>query len=489
MTISDQLKEKLRNLPDKPGCYLMRDQNGKIIYVGKARSLRKRVRSYFREASLKSATPKVRGMIKTVRDIDIIVVHNEAAAVLTEGKLIKAYRPRYNVSFKDDKRFLLLRANPRDPLPRFTLVRIRREDGAQYFGPYASAHAARATLDFVEKQFGIRKCTPRQPDAETYKHCINDVVRFCTAPCIGKISEDDYRSRFDEACAFLRGHRPKLLKELRARMNEASEALDFERAAGLRDTLFLLQKAVRQHARVAPTPQMRKEAAARGVAELQDALELPSPPAVIEAFDISNISGTYAVASMVCAVDGMPAKNRYRRFRIKTVKGIDDPAMMAEVVRRRVTALREEKAPFPDLILVDGGITQLRAARAVLEELDCPEIPTAGLAKRYEELHWADDGPPLRLDKDSEALRVLQRLGDEAHRFAITYHRTLRSRRIRESVLDDIPGIGPKRKQQLLNHFGSVRRMINAGPDGITAVPGIGPEFALTIWQALQGSE
>jgi excinuclease ABC subunit C len=491
MNLPDKLKTKLKELPDKPGCYLMRDQNGKIIYVGKARSLRKRVRSYFRDASLSSATPKVRGMVKSVKDIDIIVVHNEAAAVLTEGKLIKAYRPRYNVSFKDDKRFLLLRANPRDPLPRFTLVRLRREDGAHYFGPYASAHAARATLDFVEKQFGIRKCSPRRPDAETYKHCINDVVRFCTAPCIDKITETDYHARFDEACAFLRGQRPELLKALRARMDEASEALDFERAAGLRDTLFLLQKAVRQHARVAPTPQMRREAAGRGVAELQDALELPAPPNVIEAFDISNISGTYAVASMVCAVDGMPAKNRYRRFRIKTVRGIDDPAMMAEVVRRRVTGLKEEKAPFPDLILVDGGITQLRAARSVLADLGCSDLPTAGLAKRYEELYWADDGPPLRLDTDSEALKILQRLRDEAHRFAITYHRTLRSKRIRESVLDDIPGIGPKRKQQLLNHFGSVRRILNAGPEGIAAVPGIGPEFARTICQALgiEGTE
>ena len=248
MQLSDTLKAKLKALPDKPGCYLMRDQNGKIIYVGKARSLRKRVRSYFREASLRSATPKVRGMVKSVKDIDTIVVHNEAAAVLTEGKLIKAYRPRYNVSFKDDKRFLLLRANPSDPFPRFKLVRIRREDGAVYFGPYASAAAARATLDFVEKQFGLRKCAPRRPDAETYKHCINDVVRFCSAPCIDRITEADYHLQFEEACAFLRGQRPDLLKELRARMDEASQALDFERAAGLRDTLFLLQRAVRQHA-------------------------------------------------------------------------------------------------------------------------------------------------------------------------------------------------------------------------------------------------
>jgi excinuclease ABC subunit C len=489
MELPEKLKTKLKALPDKPGCYLMRDQNGKIIYVGKARSLRKRVQSYFRDASLRSATPKVRGLVKSVQDLDIIVVHNEAAAVLTEGKLIKTYRPRYNVSFKDDKRFLLLRANPDDPFPRFSLVRIRRDDGARYFGPYASANAARTTLDFVEKQFGVRKCTPRMPDSETYKHCINDIVRFCTAPCIGKITKTEYHVRFNEACAFLGGHRPEFLKMLRAQMDEASQALDFERAAALRDTLFLLQKAVKQHARVAPTQKMQQEAAASGVAQLQTALSLPSPPQVIEAFDISNISGTYAVASMVCAVGGIPRSNRYRRFRIKTVEGSNDPAMIAEVVRRRVAGLLKKGAPLPDLILVDGGITQLRAARRVLAELDCAALPTAGLAKRYEEVFWDESGPPLRLPRDSDALKVLQRLRDEAHRFAITYHRQLRSKRIRESVLDDVPGIGPKRKQRILAHFGSIRKLQNAGQEGLAAVPGIGPEFAKVIWKALESPQ
>jgi len=309
MDLPDTLKATLKALPDKPGCYLMRDQNGKIIYVGKARSLRKRVQSYFRDATLRSATPKVRGLVKSVREIDIIVVHNEAAAVLTEGQLIKTYRPRYNVSFKDDKHFLLLRANPQIPFPHFTLVRLRREDGARYFGPYASAHAARATLDFVEKQFGIRKCAPDMPDVETYKHCINDIVRFCSAPCIGKIMEADYHERFETACAFLRGQRPDLLRALRAQMEAASEALDFERAAGLRDTLFLLHKAVKQNARVAPSPAMREAAAIQGIEELQTALGLPTCPHVIEAFDISNISGTYAVASIgLCRGWGPPEK-------------------------------------------------------------------------------------------------------------------------------------------------------------------------------------
>ena len=488
MELPEKLKAKLKALPDKPGCYLMRDQNGKIIYVGKALSLRKRVQSYFQDASLRSASPKLRGLVKSVRDLDIIVVHNEAAALLTEGQLIKTYRPRYNVSFKDDKRFLLLRANPNDPFPRFALVRLRRDDGALYFGPYASSPAARTALDFIEKQFGIRKCTPQIPDPETYKHCINDIIRFCSAPCVKKISSEDYHARFDDACAFLRGQRPDMLKNLRAQMDEASETLDFERAAGLRDTLFLLQKAVKQHARVAPTKQMQEADAALGLSELQAAMGLKAPPRIIEAFDISNISGTYAVASMVCAVDGIPKNNRYRRFRIKTVVGSNDPAMIAEVVRRRVKGLLAKQSPLPDLLLVDGGITQLRAARDVLTSLDCTSLPTAGLAKRYEELYWDEDGPPLRLPVNSNGLKILQRLRDEAHRFAITYHRQLRSKRIRESALDEIPGIGPIRKQHILAHFGSVRRLMSAGQDSLSAVPGIGPDMAKSIWEALHAS-
>ncbi len=484
MQLPETVRAKLKALPDKPGCYLMRDRGGRIIYVGKAVSLRKRVQSYFREATLKSASPKLRGLVRSVCDIDIIVVHNEAAAVLTEGELIKTYRPRYNAVFKDDKRFLLLRTDPRAPLPRFEAVRIRRHDGALYFGPYASSVAVRSTLDFIEKHFGLRKCSPVIPDASTYKHCINDIVRFCSAPCIGRLSRDDYRHRVDEACEFLRGRRPVLLSDLRRQMQEASAALDYERAAGLRDTLQMLDRVIRQHARVAPSARMRKDAAQAGLDALQQALNLPAPPHVIEAFDISNISGTLAVGSMVCAVDGVPAPNRYRRFRIKTVSGSHDPAMIAEVVHRRVSALQRAGGAFPDLILVDGGITQLKAARAALAGL-LVEIPSAGLAKRYEELHGSETGPPVRLPANSGALLILRRLRDEAHRFAITYHRQLRSRRLRESVLDAIPGIGEQRKAILLRHFGSVRRLAAASPAAIAALPGMGASLASSIQQAL----
>ena len=484
VTFPERVLSKLRDLPDKPGCYMMRDQQGKIIYVGKAVSLRKRVQSYFRDSTLRSATPKVRGLVRSVHDIDIIVVRNEAEALLTEGRLIKEYRPRYNVSFKDDKRFLLLAVDLEEPFPRFRLGRLQKQDGRRYFGPYANASATRATLDFVEKRFGLRKCRPRLPDEETYKHCLNDIVRFCAAPCVGRVSPETYRERVDEACAFLRGDRPEILSEVRARMTEASEGLDFERAAVWRDTLLMLQSIVKQRARMAPTPQMRKEQAIEGLEVLQRELKLPALPRRIEAFDISNISGTYAVASMVCATDGMPDRSRYRRFRIRTVEGSDDPAMMAEAVRRRYRRLLDEEAELPGLLLVDGGITQLSAARAVLDELGIADMPVAGLAKRYEEVYHGE-GPPLLLPRDSQALKVLQRLRDEAHRFALTYHRTLRRRRIRESILDEVPGIGVRKKEMLLKHFGSVTRMLKASVAELAEAPGIGPELARHVADVL----
>ena len=474
MNLPEKVARKLRDLPDAPGCYLMRDRQGRIIYVGKAASLRRRVQSYFRHGTLRRASPKLRSLVHSVADLDLIVVGSEAEAILTEGRLIKDYRPRFNVSFKDDKRFLLLRADPREPFPAFSLCRIQRADGRFYFGPYASAASARAAQDFVEKRFGLRKCPPRVPDEETYRHCLNDIIRFCSAPCVGRVSREAYHAGFQEAVAFLRGERPAVLRELRDAMRGAAAAMDFEQAAALRDTWRLLDGAVRRKTRMAATPDRVHREAEAGLGGLQAALRLARPPRVIEGFDISTISGTHAVGSMVCAVDGLPQRNRYRRFRIRSVEGQDDPAMMAEVIRRRYARLQVEGGTIPDLILVDGGITQQHAAQAELAALGLAHLPVAGLAKRYEELYEPAGRRPLRLPKDSPALYVLQRLRDEAHRFALTYHRQLRSRRMRESVLDEIPKVGEKRKQQLLAHFGSVRRLAHASCADIAALPGFG---------------
>jgi len=489
MSVSQQLREKLAALPDKPGCYLMRDRKGTIIYVGKAVSLRRRVQSYFRPAALRDAPPKVRSMVNSVADFETLVVRNEAEALLTESNLIKQYRPRFNIVLRDDKRYLALRADPREPVPRLATCRILRDDHALYFGPFPSAAVVRTVLDFTEKRFGLRKCTPIRPDAETYRHCINDIVRFCSAPCMGRISPEAYRLRFEEACAFLRGERLGVIEEVKAQMRVAADAHDYEKAAALRDTWIALKEMVKQRVRVVATPEMHADDARAGICELQRLIGLSAVPALIEGFDISNLFGTHSVASLVAAVDGLPDRRLYRRFRIRTVEGADDPRSMAEVIGRRYARQRSEGKTLPSLIMIDGGITQLRAAREVLVALGLGQIPSIGLAKRQEEIVLDDGRPPLLLPRDSDALRVLTRLRDEAHRFAIDYHRRLRNRLIRESALDEIPGIGPAKKAALLKRFGSVYRLARADLAEVEAVAGIDRTLAEAVLRAVAPSD
>ena len=489
MPVSEQLREKLSALPDKPGCYLMRDRRGTIIYVGKAVSLRRRVQSYFRPAAQRNAPPKVRSMVNSVADLEVLVVRNEAEALLAESNLIKQYRPRFNIVLRDDKRYLALRADPRDPVPRMATCRILRDDHALYFGPFPSAAVVRAVLDFTEKRYGLRKCTPIRPDAETYQHCMNDVVRFCSAPCVGRVSPGEYRLRFEEACAFLRGERLGVIEEVKAQMQAAADAHDYEKAAALRDTWMALKEMVKQRVRVVAAPEMHAADARAGIRELQGRLGLPAIPELIEGFDISNLFGTHSVASLVAAVDGLPDRRLYRRFRIRTVEGADDPRSMAEVIGRRYARQRDEGKPLPGLIMIDGGITQLRAAREALAELGLGHIPSVGLAKQLEEIVVDDGRPPLLLPRDSDALRVLIRLRDEAHRFAVDYHRRLRNRLIRESALDEIPGIGPARKAALLKRFGSVYRLARATLEDVEAVPGIDRTLAEAVLRAVALSD
>ena len=473
------------NYPDSPGVYLMKEESGRIIYVGKAVSLRRRVQSYFRPSTLREAPPKVRSMVNCVADLETLVVRNEAEALLTESTLIKRYRPRFNIVLRDDKRYLALRADPRDPVPRLATCRILRDDNALYFGPFPSAAVVRTVLDFTEKRYGLRKCTPIRPDAETYRHCINDIIRFCSAPCVGRVSPEEYRLRFDEACAFLRGERLGVIEEVKSQMQAAADAHDYEKAAALRDTWIALREMVKQRVRVVATPEMHAADALAGIRELQRLIGLPAVPELIEGFDISNLFGTHSVASLVAAVNGLPDRRLYRRFRIRTVEGADDPRSMAEVIGRRYARQRDEGKPLPGLIMIDGGLTQLRAARAVLADLGLSNIPSIGLAKQQEEIVLDDGRPSLLLPRDSDALRVLTRLRDEAHRFAIDYHRRLRNRLIRESALDEIPGIGPAKKAALLKRFGSVYRLSHASLDAVEAVPGIDRTLAEAILRAV----
>jgi len=483
MPINDKIKARLAALPDKPGVYFMRDNNGKIIYVGKAASLRSRVRSYFRSSTLQSAPPKLRGLINSIADFDFIVVKSDADAVVTEGRLIKEYRPHYNALLKDDKRFLLLRVHLDDPVPRIQPCRINKMDGAVYLGPYARSVAARVALEYAERTFGIRSCSPRIPDEQDYRHCHNDIIRYCSAPCMGRISREDYVARVMQAIAFLRGERRDLLEDMKQQMEKAAAAQQYEKAAVLRDTISALWSAIRERSRGVRNLELKLEDAHAGAEELQAILNLPGPAQVIECFDNSNLSGSLPVSAMVCAVNGMPQRQRYRHFRIKSVPGIDDPAMMAEVVGRRYQRLVREGQPLPDLVLIDGGVTQLKAAREALAKIGITNLPTAGLAKRFEEIYVETDyrTPPIRLPANSNALKVLQRIRDEAHRFSLTHHRSLRSKKIRESALDEVEGIGVRRKELLIKHFGSVLRLSRASVEEIAEIPGIGPVMAASI--------
>jgi excinuclease ABC subunit C len=511
-----------------------------------------------------------------VWDFEIHLVRNEPEALLLEGKLIKDFRPKYNISFRDDKRFLLVKVNLSDPIPRFQLTRLKKDDGCRYFGPFAHAGALRSTLSWMRKRFGIRSCRTPEPGEQDYKRCLDHIIKNCSAPCIRKVSLDEYRQRVLEACDFLDGESRELLEQLEAEMKSAAEKLDFERAAQIRNMLEDLRrttKPTRRFTRGSLPSTVDPEADLQALA---DALLLPGPPRIMECFDISNISTTHVVASMVCFKDGVPDKSNYRRYRIRTVAGQDDFASMAEVVRRRYsrilletkeiapdlsefnqepveeavkraqslgkletgslgelepgsvgnietgsveeleagpldkpeTGLLDQLEPgapdelevkppekprsgperlvrLPDLIIVDGGKGQLSAACRELQRLGLSERPIIGLAKEFEEIYRPARPLPLHLPADSGALQLLQRIRDEAHRFANGYHQLLMKKRIAESVLDECPGVSDSRKQALLAKFGSVERLRKSSIEDIATVDGISNKLAETIWRFL----
>lgn len=481
--MNDVLRERLKSIPQRPGCYFMRDCRGVIIYVGKAKNLRKRVQSYFRPGA--NHSPKVRSMVNTVADVEWMTVKNEAEALLTESNLIKKYKPHFNILMRDDKRYLALRADPSVAFPHFTACRIVRDDGAYYFGPFPSAPVVRAAKDFVEKHWGLRECKAVEPNEETHKHCMADVIRYCTAPCKGCITSEDYKKRFEEACAFLRGDRPQVLQDLKERMKEVASKGEYEKAAALRDTIAALTQMTKSHF-VRKSPSMKRDDAKRGLEEIASALGLEKIPHVIECVDISNLFGTHNVASLVVAIDGVPDKRYYRHFKIETFEGADDPRAMAEVIRRRYgpDSTLAAKSPKADLLICDGGITQLRSVRSTLAELGVDDIPTVGLAERMEEIVRDDGNPSLMLPRDSDGLMVVTRLRDEAHRFAITYHRNLREKAIRESVLDEISGIGPAKKIALLKKFNSIYGIARAEVDDIAKTAKVGEAIAQAVKNA-----
>jgi len=502
------LQRKVHEVPHKPGVYLMRDRFNRVIYVGKARDLRKRVSSYFLPSKIAQADLKTRAMLDAVWDFETHTVRSDAESLLLEGKLIKEYRPRYNVSFRDDKRFLLVKIDLSEEWPRFRLARFKKDDGARYFGPYAHSGALRQTLNFMRKKFGVLTFGRGSPTERELKSATYQVPMR-----LSEIGAEQYRARVVQACEFLEGHSREMIAVLEEEVRKAAEKMDFEKAAELRNMIEDLRsttKPMRRFTRGSLPSAIDQMA---DVQALADALQLPRVPRVMECFDISNISTTHVVASMVCFRNGLPDKDNYRRYRVRTVEGQDDFASMAEVVRRRYSRIlleaREtnpEAAEFsqenpaeaikhqpstafvrlPDLIIVDGGKGQLSAACRELQRLGLHDLPIIGLAKEHEEIFRPGRALPLQLPMDSGALRLLQRIRDEAHRFANAYHQLLMKKRIGESILDDCPGVSQNRKNLLLRKFGSVNRLRKATVDEIAATEGIGRKLAEDVHRFLQ---
>jgi excinuclease ABC subunit C len=592
------MKFDLKTLPALPGVYLMKDDSGDVIYVGKAKSLDKRVRQYFQ--SKRNLSPKTVTLVKHIDDIEYIITDSEVDALVLEANLIKKYKPRYNVRLKDDKRYPYVKVTINSEFPRIFLTRRRLMDGAIYFGPYTNAKAIRTTLDIISRIFMLRQCKKKIEPGKT-RPCLNYHIKRCMAPCKEGLDKEEYRRRVMEAVRLLKGETSGLLKELDKKMRVFAEQQDYESAAIIRDQIesvksvseqqiatsgtddrdviaavsdeksiyiqvfyvrqgnmvgkadFTLLGAntsesieesmaqfVKQYYQDSPIPpeilvqyelpdselivkwlcqrsgrdvrvhvpqrgdkkklvemaarnaEMSKrmaglklspsESAIEALEALKDVLSLETLPLHIEGFDISNISGTNPVGSMVYFENGIPANSKYRQHNIKNVKGIDDFAMMAEVVHRRYSRLLKNKEPLPDLILIDGGPGQVGAAKSSLDALGL-DIPMIGLAKRFEHIITTKKGPDevIILPHSSPALKLLMHIRDEAHRFAVSSHRRRRSASLTHSELDSIPGVGSSRKKTLLENFDSIGKIRMASVEDISSLDGLSENLARKI--------
>jgi excinuclease ABC subunit C len=457
----------------------MKDRLGQVIYVGKAKNLKRRVSSYFQGSRrFIRAQPKIAAMVEMVREISVHQTRNETEALLLEGKLIKQYKPRYNTDFTDDKQFLLVQVDLHNKLPRFRLCRNRKEDGSHYYGPFAQAGMLRSTLAEMRKRFGILLADAKPEVLSGDRVRLYHDARAEIFAGHNETTFDEYRERVDRACSFLEGRTKELLKELREEMSKCAEAMDFERAAHLRDLSEALAKTICKTRRFVRHWPRGDELEQEGIKSLGDVLSLPNLPAVIECFDVSHVSGTFVVASMVRFINGKPDRRSYRRFKVRGGMGNDDFASMEEVVGRRYGRLRDEGKPMPDLVVIDGGAGQVGAALYAFDQLSVVVPPLIGLAKKEETIVFADDRGELNLPHRDPALRLLQRLRDEAHRFANQFNADLRSKKIRESILDDFSGLGKIKRAALLKYFGSLDALKRAKIEELRGVEGIGPKLA-----------
>jgi excinuclease ABC subunit C len=590
-------RPKPSEIPDQPGAYLFRDRHGRVIYVGKAKSLRSRVPAYFGTG----LHPRTQAMVDNARAVEWIITESEVAALMLEFSLIKRHRPRFNVKLVDDKSYPYLAISRSEEWPRARVMRGAKRKGNEYFGPYAHTYAIRKTLDQLLRTFPVRTCSNALFERQKAqgRPCLLFHIEKCSGPCIDEVSKEDYDQMVEGLAAFLRGDTDEVVTDLQQRMWSASERQEFELAARHRDRIEDVRRALLRQEVVTEKPEdfdliafhgddlesafqilhvrrgrlvgrmgtvvdrveeltdaelmsrvirqlygeddppkdvlvsiepSEKEllnewleerrgtrvglrvpargpkrrlmettatnaaeafarhrlkrsqdhnARAKALRSLQEVLGLPDPPLRIEAYDISTLQGTNTVASMVVLEDGIPKRSDYRRFKIRTLQGQDDFAAMEETVRRRFQAYLAEKRRSageqgkfsypPSLVLIDGGAGQLGRAVKVLDELEL-DIPVIGLAKRMEEVYLPGVPEPIRIPRDAEALYLLQQVRDEAHRFAITYHRQLRSKSMVDSILDEVPGIGPKRKKDLLKRFGSLKRIREVGADSLAEV-------------------
>ena len=483
----NDMRKVARELPRKSGVYLMKDRLGHVIYVGKAKDLRKRVGSYF-QGSRKFiwAQPKIGAMVEMVREISYVETKNETEALLLEGKLIKEYKPRYNTDFTDDKQFLLVRVDLQNDLPKFRLCRNKKEDGAHYYGPFAQAGMLRSTLAEMRKKFGILLADAKPVRLGNGRYRLYDDARAEIFAGHNEPTLEEYRMRVEEACSFLEGRAKSWLAELREQMLRRAEAMDFEKAAELRDLSDALNKTIGRNRRFTRNWPRAEDGGFDSLERLAEKLGLDSPPATIECFDVSHVSGTFVVASMVRFRSGKPDKRAYRRFKVRAFEGNDDFRAMEEVVGRRYARLHEKGEGFPDLVVVDGGAGQVSAALKAFLFLNLDAPPIIGLAKREETVVFPDKRKELKLKARDPALRLLQRVRDEAHRFANQFNADLRSKKIRESILDDFPGLGKIRRAALRESFGSLERMRRASSEELEKVDGIGPKLADRLHHFLQ---
>jgi excinuclease ABC subunit C len=431
------IREKIKSFPNGPGLYFMKDSGDKVLYIGKAKNLRSRVSSYFQPAVDLNATrgPKIVEMLNKVETVDFLETPNEVDAVLKEARLVKDIRPPYNTDLVDDKTFPYLEITSREDFPGVYITRKPREKGSRLFGPFASAKDLRAVLVVLQKIFRFRTCNLHISEDDSkrrfFRPCLLYSIKQCTAPCGAKIDKQEYKKIIRDLVKFLRSKRSTILRQLKKQMTEASEALEYEKAAMFRDRIRLIERLDR---RGTPDENVQPEVFAAdptdALIKLRELLKRTEPVRIIEGIDVANIAGAEAVGSLVKFIDGKPFKSGYRRFKIKTVKGIDDYAMIAEVVKRRYKYAMRGEELWPDLVLIDGGLGHLRAAEKAFKEMKAPAVTIASIAKREEDIYLQGTSKPLKLAANSPVRKLLQYIRDEAHRFAQHYHHILRSKKM-----------------------------------------------------------